>query len=161
MLIALSMLSSVLTGILMEKWKKAKTFDEQDFLWITWTGEGLPREPWWQDEDRLRPDEPNGPKWMRESIRLSPTADELPRLKKLGWETAKGEPLPLTPRGIWEIEHLREIKDLEQTVSENQDRSSDSHSVWRRFLVAFGTLLATKRVGAGVAHLDHPRLSGR
>jgi len=106
--------------VLIVLWKQAETFADQNTQWITWTGESLPTEPWWQNESLLEPDDPNGPKWMRESIRLTPTAEELVRLKEQGWETAEGEPLPYTPMGVWYIKRDRVIKDFEETVRTDQ-----------------------------------------
>jgi len=102
--------------LLIDEWKKAKTFDEQDFLWIRWTGGRLPTDRWWE---RLKPHNPSD--WVPKSaIRLTPTLEELPRLKEQGWETAKGEPLPYTPMAIWHFEHEREVKDWEKTVWEDR-----------------------------------------
>jgi hypothetical protein len=106
--------------LLINEWKMATTLDEQDALWVKWTGFTFTETPHWRPfEHTIEPNDPNKPAVVGYLL-PRPTTEELPQLKKQGWVTAKGEPLPLTPEGVWLLKHDREIKDLEQTVSEDQ-----------------------------------------
>jgi hypothetical protein len=118
---------------LIDDWKKAKTFEEQDALWVEWTGERLPTESFlrWQEENRLQgiglsptAEGPprnhfweNDPVVLGRGIVLIPTPEEVPRLKEQGWVTVTGEPLPLTPAGVWLIRTERSIRAYEAAVS--------------------------------------------
>lgn len=87
------------------QWKEAKTLDEQDRLWRKWTGNSLPGERRLQN---IGASDPSAPE-----MQLRPTAEELPRLKEQGWETAEGEPLPLTPIGVSRVLHDRQKRALD------------------------------------------------
>lgn len=101
---------------LADEWAEAKTFDEQNVLWRSWTGQSLPTEPWWKG---LKPHDPN--MWEPPgAIELGPGLEKLPLLKKQGWETAKGEPLPYTPMGIWHIQHNKDIEAYKTWVKQDQ-----------------------------------------
>jgi hypothetical protein len=100
---------------LIDKWRNA-SLAEQELLWLEWTGRTLDSE-YWQNHTPLQPGEPMDFGSVRG---LRPTAEELPQLKERGWITPRLEPLPLTPKGVWQIQHSRMISRLVYRIQEGQ-----------------------------------------
>lgn len=119
-------------SLLIDEWKEAKTSDEQNHLWIRWTGSPL-IPPGFRIEDvgestrrtfediRSGTSQEQKPKaHNRLSGLLEDIIQERERLREQGWVIAKGDPLPKTPERVWNLKHRRRIKDLEDRVRQNQ-----------------------------------------
>jgi hypothetical protein len=101
-------------SFLLREWKEATTFEEQDVLWARWTGVRLSGTP---VPVGIR-DDYEGP--APEVVGVIDREEEDSRLKQLGWQTVKGQSLPLWPDEVWILQHAREIEDLERAIAENQ-----------------------------------------
>lgn len=99
---------------LKDEWKHAETLDEQNFLWIRWTGRGLGRVKAARAELERR-----GVSLESGAEERQKKAEECERLKKEGWQTAQGKSLEFTPEEVWLIRHLRKISELEDVIRSN------------------------------------------
>lgn len=102
--------------LLIDKWKLAKTAEEQHRLWMEWTQLKLNEEPWWfsaKNED-IHP--------VFEFEKLLEDPKELERLKSEGWLTMDGERLYLTPEQVWYLMHNMKIYRLKDLVDSSRLR---------------------------------------